>query len=634
MVILNRKVAIVPLAFLLTLATTQKFQFHSINASLIQTAIAQSNPSTSFSLPQTVPQGTKLNINGSSSMETINEALKQSFEKQYSGTEINIANEGTDAALQALRDGKVDLVAIGRPLTAAEKAEGFVAVPVSRNKIAIIVSPNSPFNGNLTIDQFAKIFRGEITDWSQVGGAKGPVRIVDRPDSSDTRQAFLNYPVFQQGKFETGPAAVKVTEDETTAVIEKLGPDGVGYAIAEQVVGKPNVRIVQMHKTLPTDSRYPFSQPLSYVYKGPTPSPAVQAFLGYALTPESQRVVEQARSEAVKLPAVKAPEVAVPAVPKVEVPPVQTTAKTPSLWWLLLPLLGLPFLLAWLKGRGGPLAAAKRSSRIVLTPRNCRDAYAYWELSEDDKKAYQSFGKKQAIRLYDVTDINLDYQQPHSVQRFDVDYQKQRDIHLPIANDNRDYLVELGYVNSKDQWVSVARSEHVRVPQCSPVGTTPTTSTAARGVTPAIAKATAATAAAGAVAAGRTVLSGDRVPVPETLHETQYGSRIILTPRNSADAYAYWEVSDEHKAALRRQGGQKLALRLYDVTDINMDYQKPHAAYEFEVNDLDNDRHLPIRTSDRDYLVEIGYLTEAGNWLPLARSNSARVASSRTASSL
>lgn len=633
MVILNRKVVIVPLAFLLTLATTQKFQFHSINASLIQTAIAQSNASSSFSLPQTVPQGTKLTINGSTSMETINEALKQSFEKQYSGTEINISKDGTDAALQALREGKVDLAAIGRPLTAAEKAEGFVAVPVSRNKIAIIVSPNSPFNGNLTIDQFAKIFRGEITDWSQVGGAKGPVRIVDRPESSDTRQAFLNYPVFQQGKFETGPSAVKVTEDETTAVIEKLGPDGVGYAIAEQVVGKPNVRIVQMHKTLPTDSRYPFSQPLSYVYKGPTPSPAVQAFLGYALTPESQRVVEQARSEAVKLPEVKVPEVAVPAVPKVEVPPVQTAAKTPSLWWLLLPLLGLPFLLAWLKGRGGPLAAAKRSSRIVLTPRNCRDAYAYWELSEDDKKTYQSFGKKQAIRLYDVNDINLDYQQPHSVQRFDIDFQKQRDIHLPIENDNRDYLAELGYVNSKDEWVTIARSEHIRVPQCSPVSTT-TTSTVGRGVTPAIAKATAATAAAGAVAAGRTVLSGDRVPVPETLQENQYNSRIILTPRNSADAYAYWEVSDEHKAALRRQGGRKLALRLYDVTDINMDYQQPHSMSEFEVNDLDDDRHLPIRTSDRDYLVEIGYVTEAGNWLPLARSNSARVASTKAASSL
>jgi len=52
-----------------------------------------------------------------------------------------------------------------------------------------------------------------------------------------------------------------------------------------------------------------------------------------------------------------------------------------------------------------------------------------------------------------------------------------------------------------------------------------------------------------------------------------YGeSRIVLIPRDPQWAYAYWDVPNEHKEELRRQGGQKLALRFYDVTDINLEW--------------------------------------------------------------
>ena len=85
--------------------------------------------------------------------------------------------------------------------------------------------------------------------------------------------------------FKAAASAVKLSQDDSEAMIEKLGTRGIGYAIAEQVTNKPGVRIVPMHKTLPTDPRYPFSQPLAYVYKGPEPNLAVRAFLGYAAAP-------------------------------------------------------------------------------------------------------------------------------------------------------------------------------------------------------------------------------------------------------------------------------------------------------------------------------------------------------------
>ncbi|MEL6814921.1 MAG: substrate-binding domain-containing protein, partial [Cyanobacteria bacterium J06598_3] len=256
--------------------------------------VAQAS-STEFTLPASLEGEGTLIIDGSSSMRSMNEALTERFQTQYEEATVESVANGTDIALERLANGEIDLAAIGRPLTQAEKDAGLKAVNIAREKIAIFVSPNSPFDGDLTFGQFGQIFRGEITDWSEISdSASGPIRFVDRPKFSDTRQAFQPYPVFQEAPFFTGANADPVGADETDAVIAALGADGVGYAIANQVMGNEAVKIVPMHQTLPDDPRYPFSQPRSYVYAGDA-SPAVQGFLAVATSPEGQTVVEEVR---------------------------------------------------------------------------------------------------------------------------------------------------------------------------------------------------------------------------------------------------------------------------------------------------------------------------------------------------
>ncbi len=100
-----------------------------------------------------------------------------------------------------------------------------------------------------------------------------------------------------------------------------------------------------------------------------------------------------------------------------------------------------------------------------------------------------------------------------------------------------------------------------------------------------------------------------------------YGeSRIVLMPRDPQWAYTYWDVPNEHKEELRRQGGQQLALRIYDVTDINLDYQSPHSIQEYPCDELAREWYLPVPVSDRDYVIDIGYRCADGRWLVLARS--------------
>ena len=105
-----------------------------------------------------------------------------------------------------------------------------------------------------------------------------------------------------------------------------------------------------------------------------------------------------------------------------------------------------------------------------------------------------------------------------------------------------------------------------------------------------------------------------------------YGeSQIVMMSRDPESAYTYWDVSNEQKEMFRRQGGQQLALRIYDVTDIDLDSQSPHSIQEYPRDELAREWYLPIPVSDRDYVVEIGYRCVDGRWLELARSAATRI---------
>ncbi len=587
----------------------------------------------SFALPSSLPSGTRVKLDGSSSMTVINEALKRRFQEKFPGTTVDLATSGSSKALQALIRGDIDIAAVGRSLTDAEKAQGLRQVPISREKIAIFVGSDNPFKGSLTAEQFAKIFRGEITNWSEVGGAPAPIRFVDRPETSDTRQALRQYPVFQSAPFKAGANAIQVADDTATITAE-LGKDGISYGIASQVVERPTVRVLPMHDTLPSDPRYPYSQLRSYVYKAEA-SPEVQAFLGFATSAPGQEAVQEAKQQESGVAALPSPapspeatvapgETIAPspvpeatATPGAEITPDTSTAVAKPvdwspLWWLLLPLLGLPLLLWLMRERRGAIpATVGRESRIILTPRNCRDGYAYWEVPQAAfAEARNQGGRDLKLRLYDVTDIrNMDRQAPHRVQEFSC-REGDRDLHMPIPLDDRDYVVELGYLTADNRWIQLARSNHVRVPACSPTGVTNNLQTAATAAAAGTALATGATMAA------RSLATDSHAP-----------SRIIMVPRNANDGYVYWEVPEARKAELKQQGGQKLIVRLHDVTGLAPNTQSSRDVRQYEADERFPDLHVPIPTPGRDYLAELGYVTQDNRWLSLAKSTPVRVPS-------
>jgi phosphate transport system substrate-binding protein len=343
-----------------------------------------------FPMPKTVAAGTKLQIDGSNSMQAVNQGLKARFQKQFPGTDITLPAkyQGSDTAVKALESGKLDLASIGRVLTKEEVAKGIAAKEIGRSKIAIVVKKNNPYKGNLTLKDFAKIYRGEIKDWSQLAsakGAKGKIRVIDAPDTSDTRRAFANYPVFQNGKLKTGSNVEKLTEDSTKAMVAKLGQNDVGYAPADRIKNIPGIRSITLHSTQPDNPKYPFSQALVYAYKSTDGKVAdgAKAFVGYASDPTGQKGISESIAAGVvatevatgvvdnknSKPAPTIDNVAVPSSSEITTKTTPAPVKGGLPWWWMIPTLAAGGGLLWFLNKEEPTETIGRISTAYAPAR-------------------------------------------------------------------------------------------------------------------------------------------------------------------------------------------------------------------------------------------------------------------------
>ncbi|WP_204105924.1 MULTISPECIES: phosphate ABC transporter substrate-binding protein [Spirulina sp. CCY15215] len=244
---------------------------------------------TTFPLLPSVPAGTVVNIDGSTSMVQINTALKAKFEARYPDTAIVWQSQGTEKGIAAVLAGSAEIAAISRPLTPQEEAQGLVAIPIAQDAIALVVSKNNPFQRGLTQAQVMGIFTGQITDWSQVGGKNSQIRVLNRPQVSGTHQVFQSL-VLNGNNFGTSPNIQTMPRDETTGMMQELRLDGIGYATFNQVVDQQTVRVVAVDGLTPESANYPYKRELFYVYKNP-PTGSVAAFLGYITSDEGKGAI-------------------------------------------------------------------------------------------------------------------------------------------------------------------------------------------------------------------------------------------------------------------------------------------------------------------------------------------------------
>ena len=236
-----------------------------------------------------------VSTNGSTSMEKVIGALSEQFMADNSGVTVTYDPTGSGAGIEAASNGSADIGLSSRALKDEEVAGGLTGTTVALDGIAIIVNAGSKVE-NLTVEQIAQIFTGEITDWSQVGGEASTISCIGREAGSGTRDGF-------ESITETKDSC-KLDQELTSTggVIEAVAgnANAIGYASLSAVEGKDTVKAVTVGGVACTeatvlDGSYAIQRPFVLVTKtGETLSPAAQAFFDYATSTAANDLIEAA----------------------------------------------------------------------------------------------------------------------------------------------------------------------------------------------------------------------------------------------------------------------------------------------------------------------------------------------------
>ena len=234
-----------------------------------------------------------VSTNGSTSMEKVVGALSEQFMSDNSGVSVTYDATGSGAGIEAAKGGSADIGLSSRALKDEEVSSGLVGTTVALDGIAVIVNPVSGVD-DLTVERIAKIFTGEITDWSQLGGAAGTISCIGREAGSGTREDFESITKTKD--------ACKMDQELTStgAVIEAVAgnPNAIGYASLSAL--KDTVKAVTVGGVACTedtvlDGSYAIQRPFVFVTKdGVTLSAQAQAFFDFATSAAANDLIRAA----------------------------------------------------------------------------------------------------------------------------------------------------------------------------------------------------------------------------------------------------------------------------------------------------------------------------------------------------
>jgi len=272
-----------------------------LTASILLTGCGSSNTSTdkSTSSVDTNLSGT-VSIIGSTSVGPLAQELADSFTSINPDVNIEIQQIGSTEGIKAIHDGTADIGTSSRDLTSDEKAWGFTEHIIAYDGIAVIVNPSSGITG-LTMDQITKIFKGEIKNWKEVGGADKDIIVVNREAGSGTRGAFEELCKLQEKQPD---GTKKSLISDKALVVGSNGEVKTNIASKDNAIGYISLGIVDKTvKALKVDNidatvanvksrTYPIWRPFLMLTKG-TMKPEVKAFLDYIMSDKGQQMVSK-----------------------------------------------------------------------------------------------------------------------------------------------------------------------------------------------------------------------------------------------------------------------------------------------------------------------------------------------------
>ena len=226
--------------------------------------------------------------NGSTSMESVMGALIEAFKEVQPDVQIQYTGSGSGAGITSAQDGTADIGLASRDLKDDET--GVKQITVAKDGIAIIANPENPV-ADLSIEQIAQIFTGEITNWSELGGSDGQIVPIGREAGSGTRDGFESI---------TGTEDACKYQNELTSTGEVIAnvasnPNAIGYAslsAVDDTVKALTVGGVAPSEATVLDGTYAIQRNFNFILSDSTElSEAAQAFVDWATSSEASDLI-------------------------------------------------------------------------------------------------------------------------------------------------------------------------------------------------------------------------------------------------------------------------------------------------------------------------------------------------------
>lgn len=279
----------------------KRITIFSMTAVLMLGLLAGCGSKTDNTTPANSPKVTlssTVSTDGSTSMEKVIGALGEAFMATNDDVTFTYNPTGSGSGITAVAEGRCDIGLSSRALKEAEKAQGLTETTLALDGIAVIVNPENPVD-DLTLEQIAKIYTGEISNWKDVGGNDAEIVLIGREAGSGTRDGF-------ESITDTAEACryrqeLTSTGDVITTVAQN--PNAIGYAslaAVEDTVKSLSVDGVQPSEDTVKDGSYAIQRPFVLITRTDAPlSDAAQAFFDFATSADAASIIIKAGAVAI-----------------------------------------------------------------------------------------------------------------------------------------------------------------------------------------------------------------------------------------------------------------------------------------------------------------------------------------------
>ncbi|BBB49366.1 phosphate ABC transporter substrate-binding protein [Pelolinea submarina] len=271
---------------------------------LILTACGSSSSEDST---QSVGSSYYIENKGSDTLVNLALAWAERYQEEYPDIQISVTGGGSGTGFTALINGTIDIANASRQIKDLEieqaESAGFEPheIIVANDAIGVIVNPENPVS-ELTLDQVSRIYKGEINNWSEVGGEDRPIVRLSRETNSGTHVYFLET-VIRLGDeedtdiFSADTLLLPSSEGIISEVSDNpnaIGYDGLGYITDDvktvALASKEGRAYILPSAATVIDGTYPVSRSL-YMYTRGEPEGIIKDYLEWILSSEAQEIV-------------------------------------------------------------------------------------------------------------------------------------------------------------------------------------------------------------------------------------------------------------------------------------------------------------------------------------------------------